>query len=484
MTATGQTNQILVIDEHPVSRLILEDELDAIEGELVFALDAKEGLEQARASRHRLIPLVDLATALRGKGRVDLISELKISELTRDTPIAIVTGMDSKTEVERAKKAGVQEVFIKPFRPGQLAAWVTPTLDGVPGDGRRSSHILLVEDSETIRAITTYLLEKNGHTVQHAPDGQAGWEALNAAPTAFDMILTDINMPRMDGRELVAKIRGEARFQFVPIIVSTTISEKENIKRLLNAGADDYVVKPFSSEEFIARIDSQLRVKNLYEELRRANEKMARFNENLEKNVRDRTEELRQANIDAILSLAVAAEAKDDSTGNHVYRIQSFCEALAKQMGLPDAMAEDIGYSTIMHDVGKISIPDEILKKPGKLTNEEFTIMKEHALRGERILPSRPFFETARQVARNHHEKWDGTGYPDRLAGKGIPLAARICAVADVFDALVAKRCYKEAWSMDDAHAEILRSSGAHFDPEVVHAWKRLYESGAPSSGF
>ncbi|MBF0169850.1 MAG: response regulator [Nitrospinae bacterium] len=475
MSRPAAAQSILVIDEHPVSRLILEDELDAIDGDLVFAADAREGLRQARASGHRLI-LVDLPAAS-GKDALDLINELKVGELTRDTPVAIVTGMDSKTEIERAKKAGVEEVFIKPFRPGQLAAWVRSNFDG-HSDGRRSSHILLVEDSETIRAITTYLLEKNGHTVLHAPDGLAGWEALNAAPDAFDMILTDINMPRMDGRELVEKIRGDARFQFIPIIVSTTISEKENIKRLLNTGADDYIVKPFSSEEFVARIGSQLRVKSLYEELRRANEKMSRFNMNLEQRVRERTQDLRQANIDAILSLAVAAEAKDDSTGNHVYRIQSFCEALARKMGLAEAVVEDIGYSSIMHDVGKISIPDHILKKPGRLTGEEFVIMKGHSLHGERILPSRPFFETARQIARSHHERWDGAGYPDRLAGKGIPLAARICSVADVFDALVAKRCYKEAWSMDDAQAEILRCAGSQFDPEVVEAWDDLFRAG------
>jgi putative two-component system response regulator len=467
---------VLVIDAHPVSRLIIAEELEPMEATLTFIDKADDGVRHAIDNPPSLI-LLDLVAAA-GRETMEFINELKVAERTRNTPVAIITGMDSREELDRARKAGVAEVFHKPFAVGDLGAWAQRFFNHTASDGRRSSHILLVEDSDTIRAITTYLLEKHGHTVTSATDGIKGLQAITDAPDTFDMIITDINMPNMDGRELVERIRGDNRFQFIPIIVSTTISEKENIKRLLNAGADDYIVKPFSSEEFVARIDSQLRVKNLYGDLKQANLKLAKASETLERRVQERTAELRESNIDAIFSLAMAAEAKDDATGNHVYRIQHFCQALARVMGLSEVMTEDIGYSSIMHDVGKISIPDSILKKPGKLTDKEFDVMKTHASSGERILPSKPFFKTARQIARSHHEKWDGGGYPDRLVGKDIPLPARITAVADVFDALVAKRCYKEAWPIEKAHAEIVRCAGTHFDPDVVVAWEELYQSG------
>ncbi len=187
---------------------------------------------------------------------------------------------------------------------------------------------------------------------------------------------------------------------------------------------------------------------------------------------------LKEANFDAIFSLAVAAEAKDDDTGDHVRRIQYYSSALARKIGMSDEEVEIISISSIMHDVGKISVPDSILRKPGKLTDEEFDIMKNHTHHGMKILPAKPFFKTARDIARNHHEKWDGSGYPDGLAGEGIPLAARVVAVADVFDALTSRRPYKEPWPFQKATDELIKCKGKHFDPSLVDAWVSLTEEG------
>ena len=406
-----------------------------------------------------------------------MISKLRNYDQTRQIPFVVVTGVENRKEMEKAFGAGALAIFRKPFPRGKLSMFINKHFSS-PADDVRSRQILLVEDSETIRAITKYLLEKKGHRVIEAGDGAVGWNTLNQDPEKIDMVVTDINMPNMDGRQLVENIRADKRFQFIPVIISTTISEKENIKLLLNMGADDYIVKPFSSEEFIARIQSHLRVKALYEELNRVNQKLARFNETLEKRVYDRTAELREANLDAIYSLAMAAEAKDDGTGNHVHRIQSYCRALALKLGLAETDAEEIAYSSIMHDVGKISIPDEILKKPGALTPEEYETMKTHTTSGEKILPSKQFFVLARIIARSHHEKWDGSGYPDGISGENIPLSARIVAIADVFDALTSRRTYKDEWPVEKAMEEMKRCAGAHFDPLIIKSWIELYEEG------
>ena len=201
-------------------------------------------------------------------------------------------------------------------------------------------------------------------------------------------------------------------------------------------------------------------------------------NVRMEQEIEQKAAMLKEANMDAIFSLAVAAEQKDDDTGQHVRRIQMYSTALAKEVGISDEVADEIGYSSIMHDVGKISVPDYVLKKPGKLTDEEFSIMKDHTKNGSKILPDKPFFKIARQIARHHHEKWNGKGYPDGLAGEQIPINARIVAVVDVFDALTSKRVYKKAWTCQDAMSEITKCAGTAFDPELALAWKNLCHTG------
>ncbi len=198
----------------------------------------------------------------------------------------------------------------------------------------------------------------------------------------------------------------------------------------------------------------------------------------LEKRVAQRTRELREANLEAIYMLAVASEAKDEDTGAHVLRIRDYSRLLAVARGLPESEAERIGYSAILHDVGKMQVPDAILKKPGSLTPDERRVIETHTLAGERILSDKPFFQLARQIARSHQENWDGSGYPDRLGGERIPLAARIVRLADVFDALVSRRVYKPAWPLDRVVETIRQGAGREFDPELVAAFLKLLEGG------
>ncbi|MCR4319835.1 MAG: HAMP domain-containing protein [Candidatus Brocadiaceae bacterium] len=194
--------------------------------------------------------------------------------------------------------------------------------------------------------------------------------------------------------------------------------------------------------------------------------------------LKDSYKDLRDANIEALLMLARACEARDDDTGNHVLRINHYSTALAKELGLEELFIKELGPSSILHDVGKIHTPDYVLKKKGYFTNKEREEMKKHPLYGDRILGDSEFFHLAKEIARWHHENFDGTGYPDGLKGEAIPIWARIVRLADTYDALVTKRCYKSAWSDLQAHKQIVNYSGTHFDPLVVEAFKHLFEKG------
>lgn len=203
---------------------------------------------------------------------------------------------------------------------------------------------------------------------------------------------------------------------------------------------------------------------------------LKRHAEALEQRVRERTLDLKQANMEAIYMLAVASEAKDHDTGAHVRRIEQYTRLLTRELGLAEDEGERIAYSSILHDVGKIHVPDAILNKAGPLSESEWEIMRQHTIVGERILSRQPFFEVARRIARSHHENWDGSGYPDGLREQQIPLPARIVRVADVYDALTTPRSYKPAWSGDQALRVI--EHGRMFDPQVVCALVSMYRAG------
>lgn len=198
------------------------------------------------------------------------------------------------------------------------------------------------------------------------------------------------------------------------------------------------------------------------------------YSEALELRVRERTADLHEANMDAIYMLAVASESKDEDTGAHVRRLQHYTQALAREVGFDQRESEKVGYSAILHDVGKIHVPDHILKKPGPLNDDERRVIQYHTLAGEHILSVKPFFNTARKIARHHHENWDGSGYPDRAATHDIPIEARIVHLADVYDALTTPRVYKHAWDGYSAASVIEESTGKMFDPDVVKAFTSL----------
>jgi putative two-component system response regulator len=282
-----------------------------------------------------------------------------------------------------------------------------------------------------------------------------------------DLILLDLMMPHMDGfavmSQLAARIPAD---EYLPVLVLTADITPEARARALSAGAKDFVTKPLDHLEVLLRIRNLLETRQLHVQL-------AAQNRMLDERVRARTKDLEDARIEILDRLALAAEYRDDDTGQHTLRVGIMSARIAECLDQAASQVELMRRAAPLHDVGKIGIPDAILLKPGKLTPEEWRIMQTHATVGTRILrgSEAPVLQLAEQIALCHHERWDGTGYPTGASSEDIPLAARIVAVADVFDALTHDRPYKTAWPQSDAIAEIRRQSGIQFDPAIVGAF-------------
>jgi putative two-component system response regulator len=474
---TGRNPKILVLEDGKIAGMALQSELASVGGASVSVVsDAEQALENAAKDPPDIIILRFDPHGMNGP---EICKRLKNRPATRDIPVIFIAENDRWESQKEAFESGAADYVVTPFPRGKLAEKAEKLLGkGIAGEWNiRPQTILVAEDSDTVRKLVVGILKKQGHNVVEAADGLVAWSILQQRRD-IDLIISDVNMPNMNGHQLCRMVRGMKEHAFVPFIVVSSIADKDDIAKILNSGADDYLIKPFATEEFLARLKAHLRVRHLYNELNSANSRLQTFNASLEKMVVLRTQEISEANIEAIMMLAVASEHRDTDTGNHVRRISEHATRIALAMNYPEARAEAIGHSAVLHDVGKIAINDVILKKEGKLDEREFNVMKTHAAAGEAILSKAPFFKMAREIARSHHERFDGSGYPDGLREFNIPLSARITSVADVFDALTSRRVYKPAWSINDAYEYVLDQSGKHFDPVVVEAFDKVYKDG------
>ncbi len=282
-----------------------------------------------------------------------------------------------------------------------------------------------------------------------------------------DLLILDLMMPGMDGVELVQVIREQGGDDdYLPVLILTSDHSQDSRRRGLSAGAQDYLTKPLSPAEVRLRVRNLLETRFLHLALRDQNR-------NLEARVRARTADLERARLEILDRLARAAEYRDDKTGAHTRRVGESAGAAARALGLDEECVERIRRAAPLHDVGKIGIPDSILLSPSRLAPHEFEIMKTHTTIGGDLLAGSDsaLLQTAEAIARTHHERWDGGGYPVGLAGDDIPLEGRIVAVVDTFDALTHSRPYKRAWSVEEALAEIRAHGGTHYDPDVVDAF-------------
>lgn len=324
------------------------------------------------------------------------------------------------------------------------------------------STVLVVDDTpENIDILTSVL--QDTYKIKAALNGEKALKIAQKVPQP-DMILLDIMMPGMDGYEVCQKLKSDPLTAKIPIIFITAMSSQENEEKGLKMGAVDYISKPISPSITKARIQTHLALSDQ--------------NRELERQVFLRTRELHDTRLEIIRRLGRAAEFKDNETGLHVMRMSHYSKLIAESLfGEANDWTELLFQAAPMHDIGKIGIPDNILLKPGKLDEDEWNLMMKHPLFGAEIIGKHEsgILAMAYDVALNHHEKWDGSGYPNGLSGEAIPLSARIAAVADVFDALTTERPYKKAWSIEQAMHYIDENSGLHFDPQLVEHFKLVF---------
>jgi putative two-component system response regulator len=351
----------------------------------------------------------------------------------------------------------------------------------------RAPRILLVDDEPINIKVAKKYLANAGYL-----DCQSACNARDVLPMMIraepDLVLLDIVMPGFSGLDLLAAIRADGQLEHIPVVMLTALEDRETKHRALALGATDFLAKPVDPSELVSRVRNVLQVKAHHDYLRNHAAELERI-------VRERTVQLETSRQHIIHCLARAAEFRDDETGRHVLRVGHYAGLIARQLGWDDASSETLQQAAQLHDVGKLGIPDDILRKPGKLTAEEFQVMqkhcgfgkqvfdsltesdwstfRQHAELGSRILAGcgSPVLDMAAQIALTHHERWDGSGYPIGLAGNDIPIAGRITAVADVFDALSTSRSYKPAFPLQKCFDVLEDGRGTQFDPQVLDAF-------------
>ena len=332
---------------------------------------------------------------------------------------------------------------------------------------------ILVVDDDRVNLIMAERLLSDEYRVITASSGEQALEFLSKEES--DLILLDINMPGMNGFDVMREIKKNNVWEKIPVIFLTADRDAATEAECLAMGAVDFIGKPFEPEIIRNRIRRTLEIEE--------------YNKDLEGKVRRQTAKIEKIQREIIISLANMIESRDGSTGQHVKRTSQYVEMIINELSrrglyrnlIDDAFIYNLTKAAPMHDIGKIKIPDYVLQKPGKLTEDEFEIMKQHSPEGGIIIrkimeeiEEKDYIEVAYNVATSHHEKWNGRGYPSGLEGEAIPLEARIMAVADVFDALISKRCYKDAISLDEAFEIIEESKGEHFDPQIAQVFLDL----------
>src|SRR5574343_134572 len=347
----------------------------------------------------------------------------------------------------------------------------------------RPPTILIVDDTPENLSVLGELLQPS-FRVRAANSGRRALQIAMADPTP-DLILLDVMMPEMDGYQVLSELKASSVTRDIPVIFVTAMDATADEEHGLELGAVDYITKPIRPSIVLARVRTQL-------ELKAARDILSDQNAFLESEVARRMHENQLIQQVSIHALARLAETRDPETGKHLHRTQEYVRTLAERLRhhprfshyLDQRTIEALVQSAPLHDIGKVGIPDYVLLKPGKLTPDEWEIMKTHAELGYKAIvqaeidADKPvgFLAIAKLIARSHHEKWDGSGYPDGLAGDDIPIAARLMALADVFDALSCKRVYKDAFSFDRAFEIIVAGKGVHFDPDVVDAFVNDFE--------
>ena len=349
--------------------------------------------------------------------------------------------------------------------------------------------ILVVDDNELNRNMLSRRLATQGYEVVTATDGLAAIELVRRQ--SFGAILLDIMMPRMDGYHVLNILKSDVSLKHIPVIMITAVDDVDSIVKCIEMGADDYLPKPFNPVILRARVGACLVKKRLHDQEERHRALLKVHNDQLERRVQDQVREISASQLATIFAMSKLAESKDPETGAHLERMREYCRTISQHLAakqkyrdiIDDSFVDMIYAASPLHDIGKVGIPDSILLKRGKLSADEWQTMKTHCRLGAQTLravhaqhPGNAFIRMGIDIAQSHHERWDGSGYPLGLKGEAIPLAARILALGDVYDALTSKRCYKDAFSHEKSAAIIREGRGSHFDPADVDAFLEAEE--------
>ena len=350
----------------------------------------------------------------------------------------------------------------------------------VPRVEGRNPTILIVDDNHDNVFLLDSIITSNGYNTYTAYGGAEALAIIEEKRSELDCVILDLMMPDIDGLQVTKKVKRDKRTKHVPILLLTAKQrDRDEVAVGLDMGAEDYLTKPIEAEELLARVRSIIRAKRLQDEI-------SRVNAHLEQLVEERTIEIMLTRDSAIFGLAKLAEYRDPETGGHLARIKNYVKVLSEELRrfpkfeeiLTDDYITNMYQSSPLHDIGKVGVPDHILLKPGKLTKEEFEIMKTHTTIGgdalassERMFGDNSFLSLGRDIAYYHHEKWNGSGYPRGLSGDDIPLPARIMSIADIYDALTSKRIYKDAFPHERTVAMITEESGKALDPFIIKAF-------------
>ena len=330
--------------------------------------------------------------------------------------------------------------------------------------------VLIVDDDPEVRDVLHQIFAAAGFQTLRAGDGRAGLEAFRAHRPR--LILTDLGMPLLGGRELLHLVRDED--PDAAVIVLTGAADIKTAIECLKRGAYDFITKPVDVDELLVAAERALERRQLLIERRHYQATLEQRVEEATRDLEAAYRQLQETYRATLQALGSALDTRDIGTEAHSRRVHGYALATAQAYGLPAGEMLHLAHGVLLHDIGKIGIPDAILLKPGPLTQAEWDIMRQHPDIGARLIQDIPFLQGAIPIVRHHHERWDGTGYPDHLRGEAIPLGARIFAVVDAFDAMTFDRPYSRAISFDEARAEIRRSAGGHFDPAVVEAFARI----------
>ena len=364
--------------------------------------------------------------------------------------------------------------------PFSVVEWANPPKKG-------DELILVVDDMEVNRERLVDEIELLGYQSVEAENGAEALKRIEEQPP--DLILLDLMMPVMDGHGVLEALAANSTWSRIPAVIISGMDDMESLARCLEVGAADYLVKPIKSRLLRARIENCLAAVRLRKRDVATQALMARYNAELESRVADQVKEIADAHISTIFALSTLAESRDPETGAHLERMREYCRSLSNALReLPEyktvvdkEFVENIYAASPLHDIGKVGIPDHVLLKPGKLDDDEFRVMKEHSRIGADTLrrvsekyPNNTLIQMGIEIAQSHHEKWNGKGYPDGLVNEHIPLASRILALCDVYDALTCRRCYKEPFSHEKSAGIILSERGEHFDPALVDIFERI----------